>query len=83
MTYTVSELAKLSRVSTRTLRYYDQIGLLKPKRDNTNDYRVYTEADIDRLQQILFYRELGMVLEEIKSILLSRDFDRGKALECH
>src|SRR5699024_3817205 len=57
--YTVSELAKLSGVSGRTLRYYDEIGLLKPAQINDSGYRIYGEHEVDLLQQILFYRELG------------------------
>lgn len=58
MEYTVSQLAKLSGVSGRTLRYYDQIGLLKPARINDSGYRIYGEREVDILQQILFFREL-------------------------
>mgnify|MGYP002513692382 CR=1 FL=1 len=66
MDYKIKELAELSGVSARTLRYYDQIGLLKPERQEDNGYRLYGEAQVDRLQQILFYRQLGMPLEEIR-----------------
>lgn len=82
MEYTVNKLAKLSGISTRTLRYYDQIGLLKPVR-KSNRYRVYGKDEVDKLQQILFYRELGMALEDIKSLINAPDFDRLKALEFH
>ena len=53
----IHELAKLSGVSTRTLRYYDEIGLLVPLKKEDTGYRVYNQQQIDRLQQILFYRD--------------------------
>lgn len=80
MDYSVSELAKLSGVSRRTLHYYDSIDLLKPQSIKQNGYRVYTSKQIDTLQQILFYKELGFELSEIKTILLSDKFDYLKAL---
>lgn len=83
MEYTVKKLAKLAGVSTRTLRYYDQIGLLSPKRVSSNGYRIYGQAEIDLLQQILFYREMGMPLEEIGRILNTPGYDRKMALEQH
>lgn len=58
MEYSIKKLAKLAGVSTRTLRYYDEIKLLSPERISSNDYRVYRQKEVDRLQQILFYREL-------------------------
>lgn len=83
MEYTVKKLAALSNVSTRTLRYYDEIDILKPARINSSGYRIYGEHEVDRLQQILFYRELGMNLDQIKEIITSREFDEKKALEEH
>ncbi|PAD20115.1 MerR family transcriptional regulator [Terribacillus saccharophilus] len=83
MTYTVQKLAELAGVSKRTLRYYDQIGLLHPAEINANGYRIYTENEVDLLQQILFFRELDVDLDTIKSIIYSPDFDRKKALEEH
>lgn len=83
MEYTINKLAKLAGVSTRTLRYYDELGLLSPARVSSNGYRIYGEKEIDRLQQILFYRELGVSLEEIRNILASKDFDGLSALEGH
>lgn len=82
MEYTINKLAQMSGVSTRTLRYYDQIGLLCPKRVS-NGYRIYCEAEVDLLQQILFYRDLGVSLEEIGHILKDPKFDKNKALEGH
>lgn len=78
---TIKQLAELSGVSTRTLRYYDEIGLLPPADLSDSGYRLYTQVEIDRLQQILLYREMGMKLSDIKE-LLKRD-DRLNILEQH
>ncbi|MEU9073629.1 MerR family transcriptional regulator [Kitasatospora sp. NPDC004745] len=67
--YTVGALAKIAKVTVRTLHHYDEIGLLSPAGRTPAGYRRYGEADLDRLQQILFYRELGFPLEEIAAIL--------------
>lgn len=83
MEYTVQKLGRLAGVSTRTLRYYDEIGILKPARINSSGYRIYGEAEVDRLQQILFYRELGVSLESIKNIVTAPSFDGAKALREH
>jgi DNA-binding transcriptional MerR regulator len=83
MEYTINQLAKLADVSTRTLRYYDQCGLLPPKSIRSNGYRVYGQNEIDRLQQILFYRELGVELTEIGRILEAKSFDGQTALQNH
>ncbi|EJL32288.1 MerR family transcriptional regulator [Brevibacillus sp. BC25] len=83
MEYTVQKLGLLAGVSTRTLRYYDEIDLLKPARINSSGYRIYGQQEVDRLQQILFYRELGVSLEEIKEILDSPTFDAERALLEH
>lgn len=80
MEYTVNELAQLSGVSGRTLRYYDSIDLLKPARIAHNGYRIYGQKQVDRLQQILFYRALEVPLEEIKQMLDDAHFDRYTAL---
>lgn len=81
--YTVKELATLAKVSIRTLHYYDEIELLKPSDIGMNGYRYYHEEAVLRLQQIMFYRELGFSLKDIKSILDSDDFDIEQALESH
>lgn len=83
MEYTVNKLARISGVSTRTLRYYDQIGLLSPGRVASNGYRIYGSAQVDLLQQILFFRELGFELDTIKRIVGAPDFDCDAALESH
>lgn len=83
MEYTVSKLAHLSGVSARTLRYYDEIELLKPKRINSSGYRIYGRAEVDLLQQILFFREMGFSLDEIRAIIYSSEFDVETALKDH
>lgn len=83
MEYTVQKLGDLAGISTRTLRYYDKIGILKPARKNASGYRIYGTAEVDKLQQILFYRELGMALEEIKKIVNDPAFDGSAALKEH
>lgn len=83
MEYTVQSLGKLAGVSTRTLRYYDEIELLKPARINSSGYRIYGQAEVDRLQQILFYRELGVNLDGIKEIIAAPTFNAKDALKEH
>jgi MerR family transcriptional regulator, thiopeptide resistance regulator len=81
--YTVKQLSKLAGVSVRTLHYYDQIGLLKPSSLGANGYRHYEEEALLKLQQILFYRELGLSLDEIKAVVGRPDFDVLTALRSH
>ncbi|MBN7771798.1 MerR family transcriptional regulator [Clostridium aminobutyricum] len=83
MEYTIQKLAHLSGVSTRTLRYYDEIGLLKPARVNSSGYRIYGTVQVDLLQHILFYRELGLSLEDIKKTLHSPEFNGQQVLHLH
>jgi DNA-binding transcriptional MerR regulator len=83
MEYTANKVAKMSGVSARALRYYDEIGLLKPARVAYSGYRIYGQAELDTLQQILFYRELGFSLEEIKKLLSASNFNRAQAFENH
>jgi len=83
MEYTVQKLGKLAGVSTRTLRYYDEIGILKPARINSSGYRIYGQKEVDMLQQILFYRELGVSLDSIREIVTAPSFDGAKALREH
>ena len=80
---TVKQLSKLAGVTPRTLHHYDEIGLLKPSRVGQNGYRYYGEESILRLQQILFYRELGLPLDDIKKIMGRREFDVMGALRSH
>ena len=81
--YRVGEVAKLSGVSIRTLHHYDQLGLLKPADVGPNGYRYYGKDELLRLQQILFHRELGLGLEQIRRILDAPGFDRAAALSAH
>jgi len=78
---TVNEVSKLSGVSIRTLHYYDTIGLLYPTEVTETGYRLYDDAALERLQQILLFRELEFPLKEIKGVLDAPNFDRNKALE--
>lgn len=83
MEYSIQELSHLSGVTTRTLRWYDQIGLLKPGRVAESGYRYYGRAEVDRLQDILYYRALGVELARIKECLDDPSFDRLAALRNH
>jgi DNA-binding transcriptional MerR regulator len=78
---TVSQVSQLSGVSVRTLHHYDQIGLLHPAEVTEAGYRLYGKAELERLQQILFFRELEFPLQDIGRILNSSSFDRNKALD--
>ncbi|MDO4460580.1 MAG: MerR family transcriptional regulator [Clostridia bacterium] len=77
---TVHEVSRLTGVSVRTLQYYDGINLLKPAKYTEAGYRLYDEDSLERLQQILLFRELEFPLKEIKRILSSPNFDREKVL---
>ncbi|CAJ1193511.1 MerR family transcriptional regulator [Companilactobacillus paralimentarius DSM 13238 = JCM 10415] len=81
MKYTIKKLAELAGVSTRTLRYYDQIGLLKPSEVNENNYRIYDEKNVNKLQQILFYRALDFPLNRIQKLINDPNFSRLQALK--
>ncbi|MBQ7086398.1 MAG: MerR family transcriptional regulator, partial [Clostridia bacterium] len=83
MEYTIKDICRISGQSARTIRYYDKIGLLTPEKIRSNGYRIYTERQLDILQQILFYRELDMELEQIKSIIYDEKFDAKSAVEGH
>jgi DNA-binding transcriptional MerR regulator len=83
MEYTIQKLSRLAGVSTRTLRYYDEIGILKPARINSSGYRIYGQQEIDRLQQILFYRQMEVRLEQIKELVTSTTYDGTQALRNH
>ena len=80
---TVHEVADLTGITIRTLHYYDEIGLLKPTMVTDSKYRLYTDDDLSRLQEILFFREVGFALKEIKSLLGSPNYDRTEALKRH
>lgn len=83
MAYTVKKVAEMSGVSVRTLHFYDEMSLLKPARYGANGYRFYEETQLLTLQQILFYRELGLGLKQIKEILGGAGFEAAAALRSH
>ncbi len=83
MNYTVKELAKISNIRVSMLHFYDEIGLLRPKSRGENGYRYYGEEQLLMLQQILFYRELGISLNEVGEILKKSDFNKIESLENH
>lgn len=83
MALQVKEVSELAGVSVRTLHHYDAIGLLTPSSTTAAGYRIYTERDLERLQQIMFFKEIGFSLQEVKEVLESPDFDRTKALQAH
>lgn len=78
---TVNEVSKLTGVSIRTLQYYDKIGLLHPAKYTESGYRLYDDRALEKLQQILLFRELEFPLKDIKAIMDNPNFDRSKALE--
>lgn len=77
----VKEVADLTGVSVRTLHHYDEIGLLTPDTVTEAGYRLYSDANLETLQQILFFRELDFPLKKIKEIITSPEYDRSEALE--
>jgi len=79
----VNEVAGLTGISVRTLHYYDEIGLLRPNQTTPAGYRIYNEDNLDTLQQILLFREMGLPLGKIKEILSDPSYDRKKALHMH
>ncbi len=78
--YKISDVAKMTNISTRTLRYYDEINLLKPSNTSENGYRMYLSEDLDKLQQILFYKNLGLSLIEINKIVNDNNFNLEESL---
>jgi DNA-binding transcriptional MerR regulator len=80
---TVKQISKLAHITPRTIHYYDQIGLLHPDEIGENGYRYYSDASLLKLQQILFYRELDMPLDQIKEIMSSNQYDFAQALLEH
>ncbi|MGG4035269.1 MerR family transcriptional regulator [Paenibacillus cisolokensis] len=79
----VKEVADLVGISVRTLHYYDEIGLLTPDTVTESGYRLYSDDNLELLQQILFFREMGLPLKKIKAIVSDPSFDRLEALELH
>jgi DNA-binding transcriptional MerR regulator len=80
MAWTVGEAAELAKVSVRALHHYDEIGLLAPSARSEAGYRLYDDSDLERLHQILLFRELGFALPDIRRIMLDPTFDRAEAL---
>ena len=83
MSYTVKKISDIAGVTIRTLHHYDEIGLLKPAAVSPTGYRLYSEEDLARLQEILFFRELGFDLKEIKAITSRFGYNRRQALQLH
>lgn len=83
MEYTVKQISQLAGVSVRTLHYYDEISILKPSSVGNNGYRYYREEALIHLQQILFFRELDLSLDDIRQIMENPEFEIQSALEGH
>lgn len=81
--FKVKEVAELAGISVRTLHHYDEIGLLHPEEATESGYRLYSDRNLAALQQILFFRELGFPLKQIKSILQDPDYRAAEALQMH
>ena len=81
MNYTIQTLAKMTGTTVRTLHFYDEIGLLKPAFVGENGYRYYQDQQLATLQQILFYRKLGLNLKQIQEIFTHPQFDHAATLE--
>ena len=80
---TVKQVSDLTGLTVRMLHHYDKIGLFKPSKISESGYRLYSDEDLEILQQILFFKELDFPLKEIKAIIESPSFDRKKALVNH
>lgn len=83
MLYKVKEVSNITGVSVRTLHHYDEIGILKPKSFTESGYRLYSEKELQKLQEILFFKELDFSLNDIRDILNSKDYDRKNTLTLH
>jgi DNA-binding transcriptional MerR regulator len=83
MAYTVKKLSEISGVTVRTLHFYEEAGLLKPAYYGANGYRYYEEKELLQLQQILFFKELGLTLKQIRKVIGKSDFDQIAALHSH
>lgn len=81
--YTIGELADLAGVTRKTLRHYDKIGLLQPQTLSEAGYRLYGQAEVDLLQQILFFKEMGLALADIRSLVKAPDYQVVAALNAH
>jgi DNA-binding transcriptional MerR regulator len=80
MEYSITSLAKQARVTVRTLRHYDQVGLLKPSIRMENGKRIYGDEQFLRLFEIIFFKKIGMSLPKIKGVVLSKDYDKAAAM---
>ena len=80
---TVNEIAKLTGITVWALHYYDEINLLKPSNSSQAGYRLYSNEDVETLQQIMFLKELGFELKQIKDIINNPKFDKRVALKKH
>lgn len=80
---TVNEIAKLTGITVRTLHYYDEINLLKPSDTSQAGYRLYSNQDVETLHQIMFLKEIGFKLKQIKDIVNNPKFDKREALKKH
>src|SRR3954466_7891690 len=80
MAFTVSQVARMAGLSVRALHHYDEIGLLRPSGRSEAGYRLYDQADLERLQQVMFFRALEVPLDEIARIMTDPEFDVGAAL---
>lgn len=81
MAYTVGEVAAVAKVSVRALHHYDEIGLLEPSGRSDAGYRLYSDSDLERLQEVLFFKEIGFGLDEIRDLIQDPRYDRREALE--
>ncbi|MGL5087732.1 MAG: MerR family transcriptional regulator, partial [Clostridium sp.] len=79
----VNEISKLTGITVRALHYYDEINLLKPSDNSESGYRLYSDEDIESLHQIMFLKEIGFELKQIKGIINNPEFDKRSALEKH
>lgn len=83
MEYTIKKLAEIAKVSTRTLRYYDEINLLKPKRINSSGYRIYGEDEVNLLQEIMIYKTMEISLSDIEKIISDKNYNTSDVLNNH
>ena len=83
MAYTVKKLSEISGVTIRTLHFYEEAGLLKPAYYGANGYRYYEEKELLQLQQILFFKQLGLTIQQIRKVIGKSDFDQVAALHSH
>lgn len=83
MEYTIKKLSLIAGISRRTLRYYDEINLLKPKRINSSGYRIYGEDEINLLQEIMIYKSMGMSLSDIENLVKNKNYNTTEVLSKH